>query len=333
MDRIRLNQIAIVLPVYNDWAAAQQLIPLIEDALARTDYRARVLLVDDASAIASPEEWPEDLHHIEEVSILHLRRNLGHQRAIAIGLVHLYQNWTDLDAVIVMDADGEDRPQDIPALLERFAVEGGRKVIFAARSKRLESAGFQFFYHAYRLLHKALTGVSVRVGNFSVLPKEALERLMVISELWNHYAAAIFRARIPFTSIPLPRGRRLAGRSKMNFASLVVHGLSAISVFSDVVGARLLALTAFAGLAVSLLIGLTAGIRLFTDLAIPGWATYVSGILLIILAQALIVSVALAFLIMNGRASQSFIPMRDAPLFAGRVEIVVPAFARETVYE
>lgn len=119
----------------------------------------------------------------------------------------------------------------------------------------------------------------------------------------------------------------------MNFVSLLVHGLSAISVFSDVVGARLLALTGFAGLVAILLIVLTAGIRIFTNLAIPGWATYVTGILVIIMAQALIVSVALVFIIVSGRAAPSFIPIRDASLFADRVEIVVPAFARESAYE
>src|SRR6266852_3108226 len=102
---------------------------------------------------------------------------------------------------------------------------------------------------------------------------------MVVSELWNHYAAAVFRARILHASLPLPRGTRMAGRSQMIFVSLLVHGLGAISVFSDIVGARLLALTAFGMVMAVLLIGVAAGVRWFTDLAIPGWATYVTGIL------------------------------------------------------
>jgi len=140
--------------------------------------------------------------------------------------------------------------------------------------------------------------------------------------LWNHYAAAVFRARIPHTSIPLARGKRLAGRSRMNFVSLLVHGLGAISVFSDIVGARLLALTAGAILLTVVLAGIVAGIRLFTDLAVPGWATYVTGMLVIVLAQALIVSLALVFIIVSGRAAPSFLPLRDAAYFIDRVEQV-----------
>ena len=312
------------MPIYNDWVAAERLLPLIDRAL---DCRARVLLVDDASTEAPEGDWPGNFTRIDTVSILHLRRNLGHQRAIAIGLVYAYQNWPDLDAVVVMDGDGEDRPEDIPVLLDRFAAEGGRKVIFAARAKRLESAAFQFFYHAYRVVHKMLTGVSVRVGNFSVLSREALGRVTVISEVWNHYAAAVLRARIPNVWVPLPRGSRLAGKSHMNFVSLLVHGLGGISVWSDILGARLLAVTTFAIALMVVLMGVAAGIRIFTDIAIPGWTIYVTGILIVVLMQAMIVSLALVLIIVSGRAAGGFLPIRDAVYFIEGVEQVSPRAA------
>ena len=99
---------------------------------------------------------------------------------------------------------------------------------------------FAVFYHLYRHLHRALTGVRVRVGNFSILPFAYLSTLVAMSELWNHYAAAVFRSKLAFRMIPIPRGTRIAGSSKMNFVALVSHGLSAISVFGDIVGVRLL---------------------------------------------------------------------------------------------
>ena len=63
---------------------------------------------------------------------------------------------------------------------------------------------------------------------------------MYSSELWNHYAAAVLKTRLPYTSVPTIRGRRLQGDSRMGFVSLAVHGLSALSVFSDTLGVRLL---------------------------------------------------------------------------------------------
>ena len=311
------------MPVFNDWSAAARLLPLIDQTLEGLQRRARILLVDDASTVQPDPDWLSAFRCIESVSILRLRRNLGHQRAIAIGLVHAYQNWVQQDgvcAVVVMDGDGEDRPRDFSALLEAFDAAGGKKVVFAARVKRLESLWFRFSYWAYRTLHKALTGVSVRVGNFSVLPPEAVGSLMVVSEIWNHYAAAVLRSRLPYTSVPIPRGPRLEGRSRMDFVALLVHGLSAISVFSDVVGARLLTLTAFLVGLVAVFIGAVGGLRLLTPLAIPVWTSYAAGILLVVLIQALMVSLALVFIIVAGRAAPSFLPIRDAPLFIERVE-------------
>ncbi len=314
------------MPVYNDWAAVARLLPLIDQMLASMGRRARILLVDDASTLQPDSAFPRAFSNLEAVSIVHLRPNLGHQRAIAIGLVYAYQHLVHgrepgiAGPVVVMDADGEDRPQDLPALMEAFDVAGGKKIVFAARVKRLEGLWFRFSYQGYRTLHKALTGVTVRVGNFSVMPPEALDRLVVVSEIWNHYAAAVLRSRIPYTEIPIPRGPRLEGRSRMDFVALLVHGLSAISVFSDAVGARLLALTAFLVALVTVFIGAIAGVRLFTGLQIPAWAGYATGILLVVLIQALVVSLALVFIIVAGRAAPSFLPVRDAPLFIDRVE-------------
>src|SRR5262249_49894452 len=161
-------------------------------------------------------------------------RNLGHQRAIAIGLTYLYVTHQH-DAVIVMDGDGEDRPADVLALIERSEAGGGSRVVFAQRKRRSEGVAFQFGYLAFRAVHRVLVGRGVEVGNFSLVPRAALARLVSVSELWNHYAAAVYQARIPLEMIPTTRGERIAGQSRMNWIALVMHGLSAVSVYSDVV--------------------------------------------------------------------------------------------------
>ena len=92
----------------------------------------------------------------------------------------------------------------------------------------------------YRLIHFLLTGVQVQVGNFSVIPATVLRRLVAVSELWNHYAAAVYKAKLPMALIPAQRNCRLEGSSRMNLVALVVHGLSAMAVFGDRIGVRLL---------------------------------------------------------------------------------------------
>jgi hypothetical protein len=216
----------------------------------------------------------------------------------------------------VMDADGEDTPDGVLQLLRTFwETHHGAKAIFAERSRRTESLVFQIFYKFYKVLHRALTGVSVRVGNFSIFPSAYLGTLVVMSELWNHYAAAVFRSGLPFTTTPIPRGYRITGTSKMNFVSLIAHGMSAISVFGDVVGVRLLIASMTGSFLAALGILSVIVIRLFTNKAVPGWATYTVGTLTIIIIQLITIATSFTFTMLSNRVILNFVPLRDYELF------------------
>jgi glycosyltransferase involved in cell wall biosynthesis len=309
----------ILLPVYGDWDSAHQLLGQLDTALKDQPVTARVLFVDDCSLTPTPDDFvPPRLRNIAHVETLRLRRNLGHQRAIAIGLCFIHAE-RPCDAVLVMDADGEDKAEDVPRLIEMFRREGGRKVIFAQRGRRATTWTFKLFYFLYRWGHRLLTGVAVKVGNFSIIPAAHVATLVVVSDIWNHYAASVFRSRIPYTMVPTSRGTRLAGESKMNFVALVLHGLSAISVFAEVVGTRLtMAIFGGVGILTALLIGVLF-IRWGTDLAIPGWATTAAGLLLVIVLQMLTVAVGLTLLVLFNRNNLSFLPLRDYRYFVGGV--------------
>lgn len=309
----------VLIPVYNDWVALDRLLSGLDDALAEAGLEAGVLAVDDGSPIP-PAEVPEgrSFRALRHVDVLALRRNLGHQRALAISMAFV-EDRGRCEAVVVMDSDGEDDPRDVPRLLTKYREEGGTRIVFAERTRRSESLLFRVFYAIYKVVHLALTGQAVRVGNFSVIPRRRLASLVVVSDLWNHYAAAAFRSRQPYCTIPTRRAKRLHGKSTMNFVGLVIHGLSAISVFSEVVGVRLLVLTM--GVVPLTLAGIAAilYIRFFTDRAIPGWATYGVGILTILLCQALMFIVIYSFIILSGRQSSAFLPRRDYSYFIGGV--------------
>jgi glycosyltransferase involved in cell wall biosynthesis len=305
------DTLAVLMPVYEDWDAATIVISRVRDALR--GRKCVFVLVDDASEQPAPANLASG-----DVRILHLRRNLGHQRALCIGLCWLREHVRPA-TIVVMDADGEDAPEDVPRLLERFTASGGRVVTFASRRRRTERPLFRLLYVLYRWLHVTLTGIPVRVGNFSVLAGSHLERLAVSSELWNHYAASVFKSRLPIQSIPIDRARRLSGVSRMSFVSLVLHGLSAISVFAETVVVRLLVALGVLGVVVVALLGAVVAIRTGTTLAIPGWATVSFGILLVLLSQAIGVGLVLVMGILATRQGMPFIPMRDYQLFVQNV--------------
>jgi hypothetical protein len=214
-----------------------------------------------------------------------------------------------------MDGDGEDDPKDVHTLIDRCCRRKLRKIIFAKRSKRSDGQIFKLGYISYKIVHYLLTGIKVEVGNFSIIPYQMLTRLMGVSEIWNHYAASVFHARLPLEMVSIPRGKRIAGNSKMNLISLVAHGMSAVSVFGETVAVRLLC---FIGLLITLtLAGLAATvlIKFFTDLAIPGWATNLTGILGIVLLNLLLLTMFSVILLLNSRDRLSFLPLRDWQYF------------------
>lgn len=313
--------ITVLMPVRDDWAPAAELIRRLDQSFLSLGAVLRILLVDDASqepfTRGALRENP--FACIQSITILRLRRNLGHQRAIATGIVHLERS-QPCDAVLVMDADGEDTPEGARELaLRMFEGEGPRKAILAARTRRTENLQFQFFYHLYRGVHWLMTGVSVRVGNFSILPFTYLRTLSVMTELWNHYAAALYRSGLPFETIPIPRGRRISGESRMNFVALCVHGMSAIAVFGDIVGTRVLMVS---GLVSLLLIGslfLVLWLRLFTAYAIPGWTAYAAGLLVVILVQVIAAATSFTFNLLFNHINASFVPARDCESFVDTV--------------
>jgi glycosyltransferase involved in cell wall biosynthesis len=319
-------RVTVLMPLRDDWTSAAELIRRLDKITDSSRCILEVVLIDDGSKQScDASQFQGDFAIVRAIRILRLRRNLGHQRAIAIGLAHL-QSASVSDAVVVMDADGEDTPDGVSQLLRAYADTDGATAIFAERSRRSESLLFRCFYYLYKALHRVLTGIGVKVGNFSILPFRYLSTIAVLSELWNHYAAAVFRSGLAFSMVPIPRGTRIAGTSRMNFVALVTHGLSAISVFGDIVGVRLL----IGSLAGSLLAGLgivvVAVIRFATDRAIPGWATYATGTLAIIMIQLISVAASFTFFVLSNRSNLGFVPLRDYALF---VEETVDIYTNE----
>ncbi len=313
-------RLVILMPVFEDFAAACLVCKALDAELARAPgVSAQVLLVDDGSPSGIAGWSPFTSERLTRIDALRLRRNMGHQRAIAVGLCHIADS-VACDAVLVMDADGEDRPADVPRLLD----EQRRRpdvMIFAERRKRLEGGVFRVGYFFYRLLHRVLTGIPVRVGNFSLLPASALPRLVCMSELWSHYAGAALRSKYPQYRLPLDRGSRVLGTSKMGgVIPLVMHGIAGIATFHDLVATRILVASVGLMALLALALGVVFAIRFGTALAIPGWATYTAGLLLVLSIQISTVAFGLVLSLISGRPGATFVPSRDYAVFSGAVE-------------
>lgn len=307
----------IVIPQYNDWEALNLLIEKLNlDVAASTLAATSLIIVDDCSSQDAPSLTK---FNGKSVQIIRLWRNMGHQRAIAIGLSYVADQYP-CDKVIVMDADGEDAPHDINALV-LASQNNPNDIVFAQRTKRQESVLFQFFYGIYKLVFRQLTGKVIAFGNFSIIPQRRLQSIVRVSEIWNNFPGGVIKSRLPYQSVPIERAKRLAGQSKMNFVSLVLHGLSTISVLIDVAAVRILILSIGMSVAALLVIFLVLFLK-WVNNASPGWASTLSSALLIVVLQSFLISLFLVFMVLQYRTQQQFIPMLQYKDFVEKVETI-----------
>ena len=120
------KNIYCLTPIYNDWDSFAVLIQEISNHKQDLkQYNFFVVAVNDGST----EDLPEDFDYKNiPVTVLNLKINIGHQRAIAVGLQYIYNEVSDYDFVVVMDSDGEDKPQDIKELINKAQQEKEKKI-------------------------------------------------------------------------------------------------------------------------------------------------------------------------------------------------------------
>jgi polyisoprenyl-phosphate glycosyltransferase len=307
-----MTRSCIIMPLFNDWPSAAKLVQEIDRVVAEWDCKVTVLMIDDGSRqrLGDPSEWSRFCRHLDAVSIVELVCNQGHQRAIAVGLAYA-ENLACFDSVFVMDSDGEDPPDELD-LLRRAGLRFPGAIITADRVSRSEGGIFRFCYLCYKLLFRLLTGTGIRFGNFCRIPAPLLSRLVHYPDLWNSLSGCIKKSGLPREAIDSNRGKRYFGPSKMSLIALVLHGLSAISVFKETMLLRLLFLSAP-------LLALSGALALAAAVSVPGGgpafqvALFLSGGLFLTLT----ILDALVFLLLVHRLSNRAVRMPGPARFWG----------------
>ena len=223
-----MKKFIILIPLFNDWKSVTKLLNEIDFQINSWDAIVSVVIVNDAST-EDRQGVEFNFKKIKFVKILNMKKNKVHQRCIAAGLKYICNN-EDFDRVIVMDADGEDRPEEINDFF-RVSKENPNVTITGNRFKRSEGIIFKTLYEIHKILTFIFTGKLVKFGNFTCLPKKHVLQLIEKSYLWNTYSSSVLRTINNRLSISSTRGKRYVLPSKMNFFGLFFHSLTIISVF------------------------------------------------------------------------------------------------------
>ena len=180
-----MKRIIILIPVFNDWQSLKKLIYEISLQIDNIkDCKFSMIIINDGSTISQPEI--KKPYNLGFVKILNMKENRGHAECIAYGINYVNKN-ENFDNLLLMDGDGEDRPEEINELLEQVTLNPGISVV-AKRVKRSEGLIFRLLYQFHKMITLIFTGKKINFGNFSCLSKDDILRICNSTSLWFSYS-------------------------------------------------------------------------------------------------------------------------------------------------
>ena len=240
-----MPQLTVIVPAYNEAAVLESFHQRLAQVLDQLPLRASVLYVDDGSSDRSWELMEAFAQRDPRVGALKLSRNFGKEAAMTAGL-----DEADADAVVVIDADLQDPPELIPALVEQW--RAGYDVVYATRSARSGESGFKRFTSAafYRAMERLSdTPVPRDTGDFRLLSRRAVEALRQLRERQRFMKGLFAWIGYRQTAVRYERDPRQAGQTKWNYWRLGQLAIEGITSFSTAP----LRLATWIGLSASLL--------------------------------------------------------------------------------
>jgi len=269
-----LPDLGIVVPLYNEEEVFDELRTRLQLLMARlATLKVEIVLVDDGSRDSTPALIAELCHADPRFRGVLLSRNFGHQLAVSAGLQHVRGKY-----VAILDGDLQDPPEILPDFLEKL--QEGYDVVYGVRRQRKESVFKRGCYWLfYRLMRQlAPHEIPLDAGDFCMMDARVVRLINDMPE--RHRFLRGMRAWAGFRQVGFPYERqpRAAGSPKYTLAKLVRLALEGVFTFSEVP----LRLATYLGLAVagvSLIWALVIVCwRLFSENALPGYASLAAGI-------------------------------------------------------
>jgi len=223
-----MKKIKILIPVYNDWKSVFKLLENIDLQVAEWDAEVSILIINDAST-ENQTKTELSFKKIKSFGVINMKQNRGHARCNAAGLKYLIEK-ENFDYVILMDGDGEDRPEELTVLFNK-SKENPTKTVTLNRIKRSEGIFFKLLYECHKILTYIFTGKLIKFGNYSCLPKEHAAKLLKEACIWSSFSGSVAKVISDRVSVPSIRGQRYFGPSQMNLFNLLIHSFSIIAVF------------------------------------------------------------------------------------------------------
>jgi glycosyltransferase involved in cell wall biosynthesis len=208
-----MRELSIIIPVFNDQEVLQALYKRLSPVLNGITSSFEIIFVDDGSKDDSVQILKELQNEDYRLKIVILANNFGQSNAIAAGLEQSIGN-----VIVVMDSDLEDRPEDIPCLLEEIE-KNNEQMAIAQREIRKNSFWKKLLSKQFFKFSAKITNIQhpENLGVFRAFKRSVYNKILQENKLYGTILSRFYQAKIPFVTVKLVKDQRFAGRSGYTF--------------------------------------------------------------------------------------------------------------------
>lgn len=223
------NSLSIVIPIYNDQEVIAELLRRLTAVVETIVPEYEIILVDDGSRDNSWAIMQEERAQRAHLRIARLSRNFGQQNAIAAGL-----SLTTKELIVLMDSDLQDRPEDIPVLIDALLANEQATMAIAQWEERKDSRMKIAVSRLFQNVSNAITDIHTmpRLGIFRVMKKSVVEELRRFPEKTATAVSLLYFIGSKYVAVPLKRDARFAGKSGYNLKKMLALTFARIFSFS-----------------------------------------------------------------------------------------------------
>lgn len=223
------QSISVVVPIYNDSEVIHELIKRLSPVLESITADYEIILVDDGSR---DDSWLQMLAVRQanaSIKAVRLSRNFGQQSAIAAGL-----SLTSKELIVLMDSDLQDRPEDIPVLIDALLADEKATMAIAQWEERKDSRLKLAVSRLFQRVSNSITEIHTmpRLGIFRVMKKSVVEELRNFPEKTATTVSLLYYIGSRYVAVPLKRDARFAGKSGYNLSKMLALTFARIFSFS-----------------------------------------------------------------------------------------------------
>lgn len=220
--------ISVVIPFYNTSSCVKPLYERLLASLAFCNGEFEIICVDDNSPQEDYVQIDKIAQFDHRVKLIKLSKNFGQQAAISCGLHASRGDW-----VVVMDADLQDRPEEIVNLYEQS--QEGYSIVFTRVTQRNDSILKRLFSASFHFLFAFLTGskAGYSIRNYGIYERNVIDAFLLLEEQFRGFALLVRWLGFRSTTIEIQHDKREIGKSSYNFSKGLNLAIDAWLTFSD----------------------------------------------------------------------------------------------------